>query len=106
MLDSPTWSTFAGETGPSNRWRVAPCSRRHTGNTAPTIEKIMTENEPPAASGGTSAEERALPSQERSSDGPDPTVGTGTIMAVGCLVLLLVAVLVLAATRYLPHLIG
>ena len=38
------------------------------------------------------------------SGSPEPTVGTGTIVAVGCLALLLIAVIVVAATRFVPYL--
>ncbi len=53
---------------------------------------------------GTSTPPVPLTPQESPSDAPEPTVGTGTIMAVGCLILILVAVIALAATRYLPYL--
>ncbi|MFM9105942.1 MAG: hypothetical protein ACKOWF_04510 [Chloroflexota bacterium] len=62
----------------------------------------MTGTPDPAGTGDSSP---ALTSQEPS-PAAEPTVGTGTIVAIGCLALLLVAFAIVAVTRFMPHLGG
>ena len=62
--------------------------------TDPTLNDLPVDSGSDAAA--SSAPEPDAPVQA-------PTVGTGSIIGIGCLVLLVVAVLVLAAMNYLPH---
>jgi hypothetical protein len=55
----------------------------------------------PDGTGGTDASSSPV---DPVKENPEPTVGTGSFVAIGCVVLLLVAVAVLAAMNFLPHL--
>lgn len=48
--------------------------------------------------------EEPAATDEAARAGPDPTVGTGSLFAVGCAVLTLLVVAALAAVFFLPHL--
>lgn len=60
----------------------------------------------PVVAGVVPGPEEAPATYEAARAGPDPTVGTGSVFAVGCVILLLVAMGVLAAVFFLPFLRG
>ncbi|MGI9255000.1 MAG: hypothetical protein ACR2J8_14755 [Thermomicrobiales bacterium] len=62
----------------------------------------MTEPSEPQQPEGTTSTVAAFASEEVAPAAAEPTVGTGTIMAVGCLALIVLAVIVLALTRFVP----
>jgi hypothetical protein len=60
----------------------------------------------PAAAGVVPGPEEVPATYEAARPGPDPTVGTGSLFAVGCVIVLMVVVAALAAIFFLPHLRG
>jgi hypothetical protein len=56
----------------------------------------------PGVAGVVPSLDEAPATYEAGRAGPDPTVGTGSLIAIGCVVLVLVAMAVLAAVFFIP----